>query len=70
MQLTKQFTRGYAIKYQEALIGVEMQTGKPAYDLEIVLDCMIKDGLSLVSAMRQLAIDVERDDAVFIEVTE
>tara|TARA_R110002126_G_scaffold82511_1_gene202297 strand:+ start:1691 stop:1831 length:141 start_codon:yes stop_codon:yes gene_type:complete len=45
-------------------------SGKPAYDLEIVLDCMIKDGLSLVSAMRQLAIDVERDDAVFIEVTE
>jgi len=47
-----------------------MQTGKPAYDLEIVLDCMIKDGLSLVSAMRQLAVDVDRDDAVFIEVTE
>ena len=69
MKLTEQFTRGYAIKYQEALIGVEM-SGKPAYDLEIVLDCMIKDGLSLVSAMRQLAIDVERDDAVFIEVTE
>jgi len=47
-----------------------MQSGKRAYDLEIVLDLLIKDGLSLVSAMRQLAVDVDRDEVVFIEVAE
>lgn len=70
MRSTWRFIEVCAINYDEAYIGVEMQSGKPAYDLEIVLDLLIQDGLSLVSAMRQLAVDVDRDEIIFIEVAE